>query len=249
MSKRKKSVKTFAKTSLVVLLTLYYSVKAIVSFKLARDSEIAGQSALKWAKRRVSSTNIAFDVDGLDNIERCKPRVIVTNHSSAADIPTLISALPIDFRRIAKREVLSLPFLGKAMEVRGNIAVATDDRSGGAKAMKKSITYINRGKSILIFPEGTRSKGKKIGQFKQGAFLIAKKAKIPLLPVVIWGTDVMMPKGEGVVASAGVCVKVLESIRPGMYMNWTVKEFSDKVRDIMAKGLLEMKYSATEADK
>ncbi|MDH3258514.1 MAG: 1-acyl-sn-glycerol-3-phosphate acyltransferase [Deltaproteobacteria bacterium] len=249
MGKRKKRVKTFAKTSLVVLLTLYYSVKAIVSFKFAMDSEIAWQSAVQWAKRLVKSTGVAFDVNGLENIERGEPCVIVANHLSAADIPTLISALPIDFRFIAKRELLSLPFLGKAMEVTGNIVVDRDDRSGGAKAMKKSITYINRGKSILIFSEGTRSKEKKIGQFKQGAFLIAKKAKIPLLPVVIWGTDVIMPKGEGVVVSTGVYVKVLEPIRPGMYMNWTVKEFSDKVRDIMAKGLLEMEYGATGVDK
>ena len=59
----------------------------------------------------------------------------------------------------------------------------------------------------------------------------------------------IMPKGEGVVVSTGVYVKVLEPIRPGMYMNWTVKEFSDKVRDIMAKGLLEMEYGATGVDK
>lgn len=104
--------------------------------------------------------------------------------------------------------------------------------------MKKSITDISRGKSILIFPEGTRSEEKKIGQFKQWDFLIAIKAKIPLLPVVVWETDVIRPKGGGVVASAGVCGEVFEPIKPGMYMNWTAKEFSDKVRDIMAKGLL-----------
>ena len=115
-------------------------------------------------------------IDGLENIDRRKPYVMVLNHTSGVDIIAAYK-VPLNFRWVSKREVFRLPFFGPMLLVHGDIPI---ERGNAAAAMAKVIRdgklWLSRGASVAIFPEGTRSKDGEIHRFKMGAFNLAKEA-------------------------------------------------------------------------
>lgn len=136
-------------------------------------------------------------IEGLESIDPSKRYVVVINHNSMLDIPVLYN-LPLNFRWVSKREVFQIPFFGQFLLLHGDIAIS---RGSGAAAMAQVVQegceWIDRGASIAIFPEGTRSKDGEIGRFKVGAFNLAKAAGCEILPVVIDGTrEILDAKGR-----------------------------------------------------
>ena len=126
-------------------------------------------------------------VEGLEHIERSGVYVIIVNHQSVIDIPLMYS-IPLNFKWVAKEEVCKVPIFGWMMKMHGDITV----KRGSANAVRKFISEggrcIKGGVSIIIFPEGTRSKEGNIRKFKEGAFILAKYAEASILPCVIDGS-------------------------------------------------------------
>ncbi len=132
---------------------------------------------------------------GKENLDPTKPYIFVSNHQSYLDIPTLFQTIPHNLHFIAKKEVKWIPFIGWYMMGTGMIFV---DRSNKAKArvsIEKAAKLIKKGKDVLMFPEGTRSKDGKLMDFKGGAFKLAKAAGVAIVPVAIKGTDKILPPG------------------------------------------------------
>ena len=127
-------------------------------------------------------------VKGAEKIDPNQTYIIVSNHQSMMDVPLIGRALPLVFRFVSKKEVCKIPFLGWMIWLRGDITI---DR-GGAKSAKgmlmQSKELISQGVSIMMFPEGTRTKTGKVGRFKEGAFMVAKINSLPIIPVVVEGT-------------------------------------------------------------
>ncbi len=128
-------------------------------------------------------------VEGLEKIDRKKAYVIMSNHNSMFDI-TSMYYLPLNFRWVTKREVMKTPFFGQLIYMHGDIMI---NRGRAAQAMEQLRTegkmWLDRGASVAIFPEGTRSKTGEVGRFKPGGFMMAKELGAPILPVVLDGTD------------------------------------------------------------
>ena len=142
-------------------------------------------ATLTW-KRKIS---------GLENVDKNKPYVIVINHNSMVDIISLYF-VRLNFRWVSKQEVFRIPFIGPMLWMHGDIAI---QRGRATESMKKVIRdgmmWLNRGVSVAIFPEGTRSKNGEIQRFKGGAFVLAKEAGVDILPVVMDGTTkIFRPK-------------------------------------------------------
>ncbi len=134
-------------------------------------------------------------VEGLENIPRGGgPYVVVSNHQAMLDIP-LLYALPLNFKWVSKREVYKIPIFGWVLWMHGDVAI----ERGGASSVKKMFadcnSYLKRGVSVIIFPEGTRTRTGRMGPFKEGALLLARQSNTPLLPVVIDGTYDAFTKG------------------------------------------------------
>ena len=134
-------------------------------------------------------------IEGLENVDKNKPYVIVINHNSMVDIISLYF-VRLNFRWVSKQEVFRIPFIGPMLWMHGDIAI---QRGRATEAMKKVINdgkmWLGRGVSVAIFPEGTRSKTGEIQRFKGGAFVLAKEAGVEILPVVMDGTTKVMKKG------------------------------------------------------
>jgi 1-acyl-sn-glycerol-3-phosphate acyltransferase len=124
-----------------------------------------------------------------------KPYIFAANHQSQFDIFVLQGFLGVDFRWLAKKELFTVPIWGPAMRRAGYIPI---DRSHGRQAIKsldEAAQKIAAGTSVIIFPEGTRSKDGKLHDFKAGAMILAVKSGVPIVPVAILGTYEILPKG------------------------------------------------------
>jgi 1-acyl-sn-glycerol-3-phosphate acyltransferase len=122
------------------------------------------------------------------------PFVVVANHQSMLDI-LLLSRLPREMKWVAKEELFRIPWVGTMLRMSGDIAIRRGDPDSGGEALARAKAYLARGMSVMIFPEGTRSRTGALLPFKSGAFRLALDARVPVLPVAVHGTARGMPKG------------------------------------------------------
>jgi 1-acyl-sn-glycerol-3-phosphate acyltransferase len=183
-----------------LLVTLGVAITAFMSFWSvvfsvfpAADNKIHKVANI-WAKILLLICNTNVKIISEENLLRGKPQIFMANHQSDFDILISLAYIPVQFRWIAKKELFAIPVFGAAMRSAGYIEI---DRSNLEKAMHsidEAALSIRRGKSIMTFPEGTRSSDGEIKAFKQGAFHLAIKSGVPIVPVSIIGSGRIMPK-------------------------------------------------------
>lgn len=148
---------------------------------------------------------------GANEIANRKSCVFVSNHQSAIDILVHVLMLPPNAHFVAKKELFWIPIFGISAAIVGTIFI---DRSRGAqqKSLKKVVRHLQEGDSIILYPEGTRSRDGQIKEFKRGAFVMAIDAQVPIIPITIFNTRFLCPKGRLSVAPGDIYVYVDEPI-------------------------------------
>ena len=136
---------------------------------------------------------LQLDISGYTVRDPRRPYVVVSNHQSLADIP-LISHLPWEMKWVGKKELFRLPFAGWMMRLAGDIPLDRQDPRSGAKALLHAASVLKQKCSVIFFPEGTRSPDARIGRFNDGAFHLALRAQVPILPLVVDGSHGCLPK-------------------------------------------------------
>ncbi|KAL4332462.1 hypothetical protein GQ457_07G037950 [Hibiscus cannabinus] len=165
-----------------------------------------------WASATVSLF-FKIEYEGLENLpSHDAPAVYVSNHQSFLDIYTLLT-LGRSFKFISKTGVFLFPIIGWAMSMMGTIPLKRMDSRSQMECLKRCMDLVRNGASVFFFPEGTRSKDGKLGDFKKGAFSVAAKTGVPVIPITLIGTGRIMPAGmEGVVNSGSVKVIIHKPI-------------------------------------
>lgn len=133
-------------------------------------------------------------VHGVEHVRSDQPYVYMANHSSLIDTPALFACLPYPFRIMAKRGLFYVPFMGWHLWTAGHFPI---DRGNAAKmiaSLRRVIEGVKHGRSLAVFPEGTRSPDGKLQEFQPGMFRIALKGGVPIVPVTILGTFDLLPK-------------------------------------------------------
>ena len=169
---------------------------------------------------------------GVEKIDRKQAYVITINHTSMVDIP-LLYRIPLNFRWVSKREVFRIPFFGQMLTLHGDICIDRSSSGAMAKVTTLGKKWLGRGASVAIFPEGTRSKDGEIHRFKSGAFTLAKEAGVPILPVVMHGSDTLFRNGWRLPWRHTFRVDVLDPIPAEVVASMELKELSDMVREKM----------------
>jgi 1-acyl-sn-glycerol-3-phosphate acyltransferase len=126
-------------------------------------------------------------VKGQENVDKTQTYVIMSNHQSMLDI-LFLYRVPLFFKWVSKHETYRIPFVGQLLWLHGDVTVKREDTQSIKRMMHKCTYWLQKKMCIMIFPEGTRSKTGQIGQFKRGAFVLAKRNALPILPVVLHGT-------------------------------------------------------------
>ena len=168
-----------------------------------------------------------------------RPYVVVCNHQSMADIP-LISNLPWEMKWLAKIELFRLPILGWMLRLAGDISVDRKNPRSGAQALIKAQHILEQKCSVMIFPEGTRTLDGRVRQFTDGAFHLAIKAKVSILPLVIEGSHDCIPKNSWKFGKPSeILLKVLPPIETSKLTIQDVPALRDTVRSVIMKQIAE----------
>ena len=181
-------------------------------------------------------------VEGLEHIDKNKSYVIAINHQSMADIISLYF-LPLNFRWVSKEEVFRIPYIGPLLIAHGDIPIQRGNpRESMNKVVRDGKMWIERGASIAIFPEGTRSKDGEIHRFKAGAFVLAKDANVEILPVVLDGTrNIFKPKSYWFNWRNVLTVKVLPPIPTEKVAEMEASELAQMVQEQMTSALADIR--------
>jgi 1-acyl-sn-glycerol-3-phosphate acyltransferase len=167
------------------------------------------------------------------------PYVVVSNHQSMADIP-LISNLPWEMKWLGKMELFKLPVIGWMMSLSGDISVDRKNARSGAQAIIKAQRYLEQRCSVMIFPEGTRTLDGRVRQFTDGAFHLAIRAKVPVLPLVIEGSRDCIPKNSWRFGKPSeIFLKILPPIETASLGIEDVQALRDRVRAATMKQIAE----------
>jgi len=169
--------------------------------------------------------------------------VMICNHQSMLDIIVLYR-LFAHFKWVSKKELFKVPMSGWNMTLNRYIAVDRGNKASHLKMMKECEKNLNEGNSIMIFPEGTRSEDGKIHNFKEGAFKIALRSKVSILPIVLDGTSDLLPKNGFVFKNKNMIkVKILDPIPFNSFENVTPKELAEKMKDLMEVQFQQLKQT------
>ena len=160
-----------------------------------------------------------------------RPAVFLFNHQSSADLFIVSKVVRKDVRAIAKKELQYSP-IGPLMKAAGVIFIDRSNRAKAIEAMKPAIEALQKGISIAIAPEGTRSKDRTLGKFKKGAFHLAMQADVPIIPIVIKNAHDALPKGSNLFKPSNIEVVILEPISVS---DWDAKDLDAHVE--MVRGL------------
>ena len=178
----------------MLIVTIFWTILfgvAVILFSPFdyKKGRILGFIVKYWAKTIFKTMNINVRVIGLDKLDRNADYIFAPNHASSLDIPLILGFLPFWIVPISKIELKWIPFLGWAMQAAGHVFV---DRRDHEKAMlsiaKIKNSLMKNPRSILIFPEGSRTNDGKVNQFKTGGLSIGISTKISIVPVAIEGT-------------------------------------------------------------
>jgi 1-acyl-sn-glycerol-3-phosphate acyltransferase len=146
-----------------------------------------------WGRALLLGSGCLVKISGRENLVPGQPYVFACNHSSALDIPVLFKSLPSNFRWIAKKELFAIPLFGLALRAAGYVAMDRSNRRASMQSLADASARIKAGASVVIFPEGTRSRDGRLGEFKSGGFLLALSAKQPVVPALIRGANRILP--------------------------------------------------------
>lgn len=185
-------------------------------------------------------------ISGRTNIDDREPYIIVCNHLSQADIP-LISNLPWEMKWVAKKALFDIPVVGWMMKLAGDISVDRRATNRKEHTFEQARFYLNNRCSVIFFPEGTRSRNGKLNAFTKGAFELAIREQIPVLPMVIDGTQNTLPKRSWKFGVAKhIKLKILDPVATdGMGRN-DATPLSREVRSKVLKQLSEWRNKAPE---
>jgi 1-acyl-sn-glycerol-3-phosphate acyltransferase len=230
-----------------VLHTAFLYLLTVISFfvgtaitlcfvPFSRDKIRTYQSAAHlWARFLVFFSGVKVTTQGLENIPRDQPSILVSNHQGAADIPVLLAFLPIRFRFAIKKELFSIPFFGWYLKKAGYFSVDREVVLSAYKTLETIVEILKTGESVLIFPEGTRSRDGSLGKLKRGSLMAALNSGAPIIPIAISGSFNVMPRGSKLFRPA----KVKLTAGKPIYIK-SEEEYDHKVeevRDAIAKML------------
>lgn len=178
---------------LIWFYTLMMGALGLVGGFFDRDGSIMHGFARAWSWLIMKSIFSPLKVSGLDQIDTSKPHVYAVNHASALDIPALYVHLPFQFRIAFKKELLSYPVVGWHLKRSGQICIDQQNPSHSISSIRSALKGLKAGMPLVIFPEGGRTRDGEIKPFMPGAFFLAIKAQVDIVPIALVGTYELLP--------------------------------------------------------
>jgi 1-acyl-sn-glycerol-3-phosphate acyltransferase len=168
------------------------SLSLLVSL-FERRGRLQHRIARVWAWSLVRFTGATLEVQGAENFHKCSHAVYAANHTSYMDTPVIFSALPFQFRILARKQLWSIPFIGWHLNRSGQIPVDTTNPHASLASLGLGVKALREGTSLFVFPEGGRTLTGDLKEFLPGAAYLAIRAKVPLVPIALIGIYDLLP--------------------------------------------------------
>ncbi|MEW6273331.1 MAG: lysophospholipid acyltransferase family protein [Thermodesulfobacteriota bacterium] len=227
----------------VIYRSMLFSMGTVAVGLHQVSPELAWSFAKLSARNLALATGVEVKVIGADKLPD-EPSVITPNHASHFDIAALLGYLPGNNRFAAKKELFKEPVLGLVMRTLGMIPIDREDPAESIATLEKIAAKGAGAFSLIMFPEGTRSRDGRMGPFKNGAFTLAVKSGRPIVPVAIHGTSSIMPPGQYLSILPGTVV--LDVLEPIPTVGRSVEDRAE-LRDLTAARIAERLAAAQDA--
>lgn len=207
-----RTLRVAAVWSAIGLLTVAFGLPAIFAALVPPRGDWFLRFARGWARSLLRVSGISVTVRHPERLARGRGFVVASNHESLCDIVVLLACLPFQVRFLAKRSIFRVPVLGWSIAAAGFVPVDRSDRSRGASTLDAARKRLRAGRSVVIFPEETRTRTGELLPFKSGAALLALRSGLPLLPLGLAGTGRILPPDRLVMSPGRAVVCVGEPI-------------------------------------
>jgi len=237
---------------LAVAVTAFMSVCALLFPRISPGENKAHKIANLWAKMLLKLSSIRVNVIGRENVLMNRPQIFMANHQSDFDTLIVLAYIPGQFRWIVKKELFKIPVFGKAMKSAGYIEIDRQNHEKAMRSLEEAAQKIREGKSVMTFPEGTRSKDGTIKSFKQGMFHLAIQAGVPIVPISIIGAHEILPKRSLKVKPGRITMVIDRPVEVSGYTIETRAELIERIRNIIIRNVETGRASSgvpTETDQ
>lgn len=198
---------------------------------------LTDQTAKKWARSLVKIAGVTVETTGEENIPHEGSVLFVSNHQGNFDIPILMGYIEKPKAFIAKIELLKVPLLRTWMTHLKCVFMDRSDIRQSLKVINQAADHLKEGYSMVIFPEGTRSKNKTLGKFKPGSLKLAFKAGVPIVPIAIQGSYKIMEQNGFIIQPSHVEITIFDPIYTAGLTKEQATELPERVRKIIEQGL------------
>lgn len=214
-----------------------FNVKHLIKKgEIEKSNRIITRKTKSWTKQMLWLAGARVKVKGLDNIPKDTACVFVGNHQGNFDFLMFLRYFgPIGF--IAKKEILKVPVIRSWMKVLDCVFLDRKDARQSLAAINKGAELIKNGYSMAVFPEGTRSKSTKLGEFKKGSLKLAIKAGVPIVPVALNGTYKLFEEHNRIIKPADVTVNILKPVYPDKLTVEDRNNLIEYVKALIEKGI------------
>jgi 1-acyl-sn-glycerol-3-phosphate acyltransferase len=228
-----RSVLTFV---VMIPATAYYATVVSLLALRRRDDPRIENVVRGWAAMWFRVSGASLTISGQEHVQNGRSYVVVSNHRSAFDIMAHFLAIPLPIRYLAKKELFRIPIFGQALRLIGIVEV---DRQAGTSIHqhinKSAREAIRMGRSLIIYPEGTRPRDGEMRPFKKGAFTIASSMELPVLPTVITGSRSVWRPGGKMIHPGDIHVEIFPAIETNGLERQDVTELAGLVHDQIAQ--------------
>jgi len=200
--------------ALIVIVTTLLGTAGILSCLAVPSGDAVISIARLWARTLLALCRVRVVVNGREKIHPPGPYVFLSNHQSQFDILAAVVTLPVQFRVLAKQELFRIPVFGWVLRLSGFVGIDRSNREKAIQSLDRAAASIARGRSLLIYAEGTRSPDGRLLPFKKGGFVLAIQAGVPVFPLTIQGSREVLPKGSLRIRPGTMTVQVGDPIDP-----------------------------------
>ena len=222
-----------------VFLSLYILILGpplLIYTLLSKNPNPLYWTALKGVLFFVHAVGVRISVKGIERIPSGTV-IFAANHTSAADAPAVVGAIPRRIAILLKRSLFGYPIVGQAFHLAQFIPVDRFDRDSAIISLEKATEAIRGGQSFLIYPEGTRSPDGRLQEFKRGTAVMAIKAGVPLVPIACSNAHRIMRKREMKIYPGDILVEFLAPIDSSQYTLDQREALNQRLHDELAAGL------------
>lgn len=219
---------------LFVLLAVFWGLGSCLASLFDASGNKSHRCLTYWAKTNLALTGLRVQIEGLEYLDPKQRYIFMPNHASFLDILLAFAYIPFNFRIITKKEIFWIPIMGWALKRSGQIPIDRANPRKGLASLRRASHLLQKGISIVVFPEGTRTLDGKIKDFKATLFILPIRSGIPVVPVRIEGTFDALKRGSILLNPVPLKITFYDPVPAGSFKDRDRWRYAKKVQEVLS---------------